>query len=309
MAAGIFLVATACTSLSPVADSPSPLAASPLPSAAAPSSEPSVAASVPVVLPTETPAPAKTAKPSKPPKSVAPSGPAAPNLVVSKFVLGADRLLVGVATDLRITIKNTGTADAGSFDLALGFSNDSGGGGGFSPMPVDGLAAGDSVQLTRSINIDVAGNDTFTAEADADNVIAESNEDDNTKTLSVTAVSLPDLAFVGNGFQVVDDQTGNGTYEMDMDIVDYGPADVTDQFNIGFTYYFGASGMATFDPFQCCTTEGGPVLVSGSSRSQGVGGFHFDPGDYIVYANLDSDDTIVETDETNNEARFDLSVP
>ena len=234
--------------------------------------------------------------------------PSGPNLVITKFVTDADPFLAVVHTDGRVTVKNTGSEDADTFDVGISFSAN-GGGGAFSPVTVDGLAAGDSVQVTVNLTSSDPGDYVFTAQADSNDAIAESNEDDNTKTLSVTVVSLPNLAFVADGFQVVPDQSGDGGYEMDMNIANTGTADVADSFNIGFTYYFGANGMESFDPFQCCTTEGGPVIPAGGSRTQGAAGFHFDPGDYIVYANLDADDVIPESDETDNEARVDIHVP
>ena len=174
-AAALVFVLAGCASVSSV---PS---ASPLPTQ---SVEPSVPASEPTatVPPSGTPTPPPTAPP--------PTGPSLANLVITKFVAANDPIVVGVKTNGRVTIKNEGTADAGPFELSWGFAGDSGGGGGNLPQPVDGLAAGDSVQLTVDLSLDFDGGYTFTATADSGKVIAESNEDDNTATLHVTAISL-----------------------------------------------------------------------------------------------------------------------
>ncbi len=109
--------------------------------------------------PTRAPKTPKPPKPTNPPKSVAPTeppGPSLPNLIVTKFVTDAERVVVGQHTDARVTIKNEGTEDAGTFDVGISYSRDDGLGlGSYSGMPIDGLAAGESVQVTVNISIEV----------------------------------------------------------------------------------------------------------------------------------------------------------
>ena len=314
LTAVVILLASACTTVSPAAPSPSALTVSPLPtsSVAVPSLAASVAPASSDSVPTAPPSavPSTSTKTPKPPKSAAPSSPSAPNLVITKFVTDADQIAIGVPADATVTIKNLGTADADTFDLGISYArNDGLGVGAYSPDAVDGLAAGDAVQVTVKLSLSDPGDYTFTAQADSNDAIDESNEDDNTKTLSATAVSLANLAFGAGGFQVLPDLSGDGKYEFNMDIANTGTADVNDPFQIGFQYYVGAAGSGTLESFQCCTTEVGPVIVAGSSRTGGPAGIHLDPGDYIIYAQLDVDETIVESDETDNVARFDINVP
>jgi len=209
-----------------------------------------------------------------------------------------------------LTIKNTGTVDADSFDVSISYARDDGlGVGASSPYTVDGLAAGDSVQVTVNLSLADAGTYAFTAQVDVDDVVAESNEQDNTKTLSAIAVSLPNLAWGPDGFTVFPDLTGNGKYQFGMDIADTGTADVNDAFQVGFHYYVDPAGSGTLDPFDCCTD--GPILA-GSARSFGLGlsrGISLDPGHYVIYATLDSKGNIAETNEDDNEDQFTIDVP
>jgi len=313
-AVGAMILASACTSLGPASEPPSPAASEPVviaatPPAALPSAVPSIAEASPSLA--LTPVPSRPPKTSKPVKSVAPSGPSLPNLVITKFTSSVDRVIVGAKTDGRVTIKNVGTADAGNFDLGISWAENNGlGGGAESPTAVDGLAAGDSVQVTVDISQTNPGDYTYTAQADSDQQVTESNEDDNTNTLAETAVSLANLAFAPNGFTITPDEAANNGYDLNMRIQNTGTADVTDSFDVGFTWYSDTTS-GTFDPFECCTTEGGPVIAAGASTGEEIwSGNNFPaPGNYAVYAYLDSGSVVDESSEDDNEARFDITVP
>jgi len=260
--------------------------------------------------PTITTPPSKTPKPPKtPPPS---TGPSLPNLVITKFVAATDPIVAGAKTSGRVTIKNEGTADAGPFDLGWGFSADNGlGGGGNVPQPVDGLAAGDSVQLTVDLSLDSGGSFTFTATADSGKVIAESNEDDNNATLHVTAISLANLAWPDLAFSVTADTAGNGGYDINYQVNNTGTADAP-PFKIGVAFSSSLSS-GTFAEQDCCW--GGPGepenLAAGSeSGTFSATGYNFpEPGTYTVTATLDAENIIPESNETDNTATYLVIVP
>ncbi|HEY5489187.1 MAG TPA: CARDB domain-containing protein, partial [Candidatus Limnocylindrales bacterium] len=270
-----------------------------------------VAPSVVPSEPTVTPPPSKT---PKPPKTAPPStGPSLPNLVITKFVAANDPILVGAKTNGRVTIKNDGTADAGPFALGWGFSADEGGGGGGNvPQPVDGLAAGDSVQLTVDLSLDFAGGFTFTATADSGNVITESNEDDNTATLHVTAVSEPNLVWPDGGFSVTADTAGNGGYDLNYQAQNSGTADTTVSFQISFAWS-NSLASGTFPAEDCCFAGPGTedTLPAGQLSTQySVQSYQFpSQGTYTVVATLDASNVIPESNEADNTATYDVTVP
>ena len=310
LAACAVVLAMGCTTISPASDTPTPLVASPVPSVAATtleaSSVPSASALPPSTAPSPEP-PSQAPKTPRPVKSVAPSGPSLPNLVITKFTSSVDRIIVGAKTDGRVTIKNAGTADAGAFDLGISWAENSGlGGGADIPTTVDGLAAGDSVQVTVDISQAAPGDYTYTAEADSGQQVTESNEDDNTNTLQASAVSLANLAWAPNGFTITPDQISG--YNFNMTISNTGTADVTTSFDVSFTWYSDTSS-GTFDPFQCCTTEGGPAIAAGDQRQVSWGIPSPASGNYAVYAYLDSGNVVDESSEDDNQARFDLTIP
>ena len=213
-AAALVLSIAACTSVSSASPVPS---TSPLPS-------PTFASSAaPTLAPSEPPASVPPATTPKPPKTAKPStGPSLPNLVITKFVAANDPIQAGVKTSGRVTIKNEGTADAGPFQLSWGFSADAGGGGGGNvPQPVDGLAAGESVQLTVNLSIDFGGGYTYTATADSGKVITESNEDDNSATLHVTVISQANLVWPEGGFSVTPNADIGG-YDLSFQVQNLG---------------------------------------------------------------------------------------
>jgi len=166
------------------------------------------------------------------------------------------------------------------------------------------------VQVAVDISQTNPGDYTYTAQADSDQQVTESNEDDNTNTLAETAVSLANLAFAPNGFTITPDEAANNGYDLNMRIQNTGTDDVTDSFDVGFTWNSDTTS-GTFDPFECCTTEGGPVIAAGASTGEEIwSGNNFPaPGNYAVYAYLDSGSVVDESSEDDNEARFDVTVP
>jgi len=235
-----------------------------------------------------------------------------PNLVITKFVAATDPIQAGVKTDGRVTIKNEGTADAGPFDLGYGFKADDGSSfGGNSPLPVDGLAAGDSIQLTVNLSLDVDGGYTFTATADSNKAITESNEDDNSTTLHVTVSSLANLVWPDGAFSVTPDANIGG-YDLNYQVQNTGTAATTVSFTITFAWSSTLSS-GTFPSEDCCFSGAGSedTLAAGAlSTLFSVTSYHFpSPATYTVVATLDSDNVIPESNEDDNTATYQVTVP
>ena len=237
-----------------------------------------------------------------------------PNLVISNVALGADPWLINTDTPLAVTVKNDGSADAARFYVgAKAVTADRNTINDLGQQNVASLAPGASTQVAFNANVTNATDYTITVVADVYNDVAESNENDNTKKLSATAVDqpdLPNLVFAPNGFTMTPDANPAQGYDINMVIANTGTVDVTIGFNVSFTWDTGAASD-TFDPYQCCTTEGGPVIVAGATHGNvSNGGYHFPaPGAYQVYAVLDSDDVIHESNENDNKAEYDVTVP
>jgi hypothetical protein len=311
-AAGALLVVGCASITAEPSDSPN------LPSSAAPSGlstlVPTVAPTIQPTLTIATPPPSavvETPRPSKspkPPRSAAPSGPALPNLVVTKFVTDADPVVAGIDTSGRVTIKNIGTADAGSFSIGVSWQSDDGlNQGTYSGLPVDGLAAGDSVQVTVNITLPDPAAVTFTARADTDQTITESNEDDNTGTLAVTAVaSMANLLF--DSFTVAPDPANANGYTFDWVVRNSGTEDVTALIYVNTNYVSGTvSGM--FEDSSCCTHPQ-PMLAAGDTLDLTTGPYYFpESGEFILTSTVDPDDYVPESDETDNYVTASVNVP
>jgi len=266
------------------------------------------------VSPTAAASPGATAnapKTPKPPKSATPAvatGPALPNLTVSKFTTQVDRVVVGQPAQGHVTIKNEGSADALQFDLGITISDaESGGGGGFQPITVDGLAAGESVQVSVNISPPAAGHFTYTATADSRNAIVESSEDDNTLTLEATAVVLPNISFFDAPFIVkqLDGETG---YRMAFNYTNSGPVTITTPFENSFTWSSSVES-GTFQSESCCSTSHGMDWGSGAQSFSQPGPYNFpQAGTYTVVVTLDAKNVVEESDETDNTQSYTVTV-
>lgn len=307
LAAVLGLAAAGCTSVSPEASvAPSGSASA---SASALATAPgSAAPSVPAVsAPPSTEV--ATPKPSKPPKATPPTGPAQANLIVSKVATKADPFLTGVDTQIDVTIKNVGNAEAGSFSIGVSYLRDDGlGQGTQSGAPVDGLAAGKSVRVAVNYTLPDPGAVTFTATVDIGDEVAESNEDDNTGTLSVTAVAaLPNLVI--DSFTMQPDPENPGDYRSDYEVRNSGTADLTQPFQVAYTWALASGGVGSFDGDSCCTHPQ-PVLAAGQTAGITHSALHFpSSGTYIVTIAADPANEISESDETDNYATASVNVP
>ena len=304
-----------CTTVSPSASSV-PGTAAPSAAASAPSSsvvlnlspEPSTgpAQSLPAAssapTPGSTPAPTPATPAPKPSKGPKPSGPAMPNLVVTKVALGADPWLINTDTPLAVTVKNDGSAAAARFyvsaeaDSADGLHFDQ-----LSAVSVDSLAAGASTQVAVNANVADAGDYTITATADPYDDIAESNENDNTKQIKATAVDLPNLLptdLSGGPDNMVAD-----SYVFEYTISNTGSA-AADNFSV-LTFDYAPDGtMDTIDHFVVTTP-----LAPGDHLLENYDVNATQSGTYRVYTSIDSDNTVTESNETDNEAEMGVTMP
>jgi hypothetical protein len=106
------------------------------------------------------------------------SPPPQPDLTVSISPVTA---VLGQAVNVSVTVSNVGDADAGAFKVAFYVNEKL-----LEKKTVDGLAAGASKELTFSWTPPAAGTYTLKAEADSDREVAESNEDNNMDSTTVT---------------------------------------------------------------------------------------------------------------------------
>ncbi|MBC7099501.1 PKD domain-containing protein [Candidatus Bipolaricaulota bacterium] len=114
--------------------------------------------------------------------------PALPDLVVDSITYTPSAPTLGTTLNFTVVVRNAGTAAAGAFSVRLQ------GPAGSQDRAVAGLAAGASVSLSFSFVLTTSPA-TFTATADIFGQVAESNEGNNTRQITVTAVgpTLPDL--------------------------------------------------------------------------------------------------------------------
>ena len=116
------------------------------------------------------------------------TGPVArPDLVVDNITYSPTSPTVGSTVTFQVTVRNQGTASAGSFTVRLQ------GAATYQDATVASLAAGSSTTRTFTLPLSTSP-ETFTATADVHNQVAESDEANNTRQVTVTGpVARPDL--------------------------------------------------------------------------------------------------------------------
>jgi hypothetical protein len=316
----VMVVAIGCTSVGPVVTPvvPASLSPSQAPSAQPTASTPDVIASVTglpspaisiapaSIAPTDSPT--TTVQPTRTPK---PTTAAAPNLVVTKFEIDADYVLAEKPVDALFTVRNIGTADAGAFqtEVAETHTDDGVKGTSDSFAVQGGLAAGDSVKITISISLPKDGNWKLAATADSEDAVAESDESDNSREVTVKALAgLPDFQWFKDGFSAFD--TGEVTaeghkIELQAKFSNDGTAAYNSSlFDIGMTWYRdedSASGNLT--PF-VYADEMEPGATAELSKIDFLPG----PGTYTIYAYIDDGRVVDELSEDNNETSAKLTL-
>jgi PKD repeat protein len=117
-----------------------------------------------------------------------PQGPTAqPDLVVDAITYSPTTPTLGQTITFQVTVRNQGSASAGSFVLRLqGVAS-------YQDATVSSLAAGASTMRTFTLPLSTSP-ETFTATADANGQVSESDEANNTRPVTVTGpVARPDL--------------------------------------------------------------------------------------------------------------------
>jgi PKD repeat protein/subtilisin family serine protease len=112
-----------------------------------------------------------------------PQAVALPDLVVDSIVYAPSTPTLGSAVNFTVVVRNQGNAAAGQFTVRLQ-------GAGAYPYQdriVSSLAAGASVTLTFSLTLSTSP-ETFTAIADVLGQVAESNEENNTRQVTITGI-------------------------------------------------------------------------------------------------------------------------
>ncbi len=112
--------------------------------------------------------------------------PALPDLVVDSLTYTPSTPTVGATVTFTVVVRNQGNAPAGSFVVRLQ------GAGPSQDRTVASLAAGASVTLSFSLPLSTSP-ETFTATADVLNQVAEANEGNNTRQVTITAAAVPAL--------------------------------------------------------------------------------------------------------------------
>lgn len=110
--------------------------------------------------------------------------PALPDLVVEDVSYSPTSPTVGTTLTFQIRVRNVGGASAGLFYVSLS------GLAGTQYASVSSLAPGAAVTVTLQLSLS-ASTETFTVTADATNRVAEANETNNTRQITVTAAQPP----------------------------------------------------------------------------------------------------------------------
>jgi len=215
--------------------------------------------------------------------SIAESGapPQKPDLTVT--AINNETIYNGTYNIVIATVKNVGNGSAGTFNVTL---ND--GSGVVDEVVVTGLGAGASTEVILVWVPTTSGGYTLNATVDANNDVAEWNENNNTKTKSVTASEIPPTDLVVS--EVCDGNLINGT---DNEV--FAAVKNEGAYTSGFNVSLEADGVEVDKAFV-------PML---HFRESQLVTFHWTPtseGSVQLNVTVDSDGQIAESDESNNAA-------
>ncbi len=123
----------------------------------------------------------------------APTAPLVPDLIVEEIIVANTTIDLNQTFDAQVRIANRGTGAAGAFELSAWLNS--------LPVacpsvrnPISGLAAGATLTLNfANLSYSTEGTKTFSAFVDVCSVVAESNEGNNTKSLTLTVFDFPQL--------------------------------------------------------------------------------------------------------------------
>jgi len=201
------------------------------------------------------------------------------NTVINEYYV----VWLGTYNIVTATVKNVGNGSAGTFNVTL---ND--GSGVVDEVVVTGLGAGASTEVMFVWVPTTSGGYTLNATVDANNDVAEWNENNNTKTKSVTASEIPPTDLVVS--EVFNGNLINGTANEVFAAVKNEGA-----YASGFNVSLEADGVEVDKAFV-------PML---HFRESQLVTFRWTPtseGSVQLNVTVDSDGQIAESDESNNAA-------
>jgi subtilase family serine protease len=219
-----------------------------------------------------------------------------------------DPVVAEIETNVFVTVRNTGDADADPFFVAVLETNLGDGvhTSSDSFAVPGGIAAGKSKEVMVLLAIPKDGQWKLEATADSDDTVAESDEGDNSGATTVEVLaSLPDIEWVANGFTILPADFAPGHYEITTKIKNSGTEAVREVFYISFTWYRdedSASGELVPMPIASDMNAGDQFELSKLDDFPG-------PGTYTIYGYIDRDGVVDELNEDNNEASTKLTVP
>ena len=222
--------------------------------------------------------------------------PQLPDLTITAFTAGADSYETGKTMSFTVTVKNQGTAASGSAYLSL-----SGNGISTTKQSIGSLAVGSTKQLTFSIPAPSSAQTlTLTAFADCYEVVSESNEDNNTRYVTVEIVKplLPDLTVTSVTPSKASYRAGE-TVTISTTIKNQGEAD-TGSFVVRLAPSGGSvqtrtvSGLKVGESTTLTWTFTAPVLSETEV--------------WIITVTADSTGVIAESDESNNSASGSVTI-
>lgn len=127
---------------------------------------------------------------ASPPPPAAPTVAGQPDLVIDSVVLNPTRPIIGQAFTATVTIRNAGAAPAGAFSVGATWQP----GNVASVAQVGGVAAGQSEITVLQAILPSAGAASVNVNVDVLNEVAESNEANNSFTVSYVADAAPTVA-------------------------------------------------------------------------------------------------------------------
>jgi subtilase family serine protease len=202
--------------------------------------------------------------------------PSGADLVVSTLTHSPANPTTADRITVTAVVRNSGGADAVASTLSLSA------GGSTTTHSIPVLAAGATSTVTRSVGPLTAGTYTFSATADVNGTVAESNESNNVKTDSFAVTGLPDL--------IVDSLTHSPLNPTTADTITI-RAVVK---NIG-------SGSAVASTLKIGTeTYSFPALAAGASSSQNRVVGPLSAQEWSVTATADLNNVVAESNESNN---------
>jgi surface antigen len=217
--------------------------------------------------------------------------PAQPNLTLANLSVSPAELRVGGTATVSGVMSNSGNEASGVCQLAISFSGQT------ATVDLPAIPAGGSVPFSVNFNLTAEGTQTVTAVVDSGNVVAESNEGDNSASASVTVLPprRADCVIMNCSVDPLDPWTGD-PIKVTIVAGNIGPVDAP-AFNVGLTWnnFFLKQRL--------------PALASGQTAEVIFDLDHCDSSGIFTWrAYADCDSEVSEEDESNNEGGVTFEV-